>query len=192
LIKIFLFTGLCLILNLTNFENNSFDLLMLSSLIFLSLMKRSIPNVFINFSFVVHEETLSITNELENDFENNLNFLYCVSFLRNVIFEVLNIRSGKRRHIINNIFQNQMRKSFLSSIYMLWDLWSSLIMLYLSIDDFNKLIDQYTVAENVHVVTIRQRRNSDTYLNDSSSSVIIDEWEELEVLFPSLLNRFFY
>ena len=192
MIKIFLFTGLCLILNLTNFENNSFDLLMLSSLIFLSLMKRSIPNVFINFSFVVHEETLSITNELENDFENNLNFLYCVSFLRNVIFEVLNIRSGKRRHIINNIFQNQMRKSFLSSIYMLWDLWSSLIMLYLSIDDFNKLIDQYTVAENVHVVTIRQRRNSDTYLNDSSSSVIIDEWEELEVLFPSLLNRFFY
>ena len=175
MIKIFLFTGLCLILNLTNFENNSFDLLMLSSLIFLSLMKRSIPNVFINFSFVVHEETLSITNELENDFENNLNFLYCVSFLRNVIFEVLNIRSGKRRHIINNIFQNQMRKSFLSSIYMLWDLWSSLIMLYLSIDDFNKLIDQYTVAENVHVVTIRQRRNSDTYLNDSSSSVIIDE-----------------
>jgi len=60
------------------------------------------------------------------------------------------------------------------------------------IGDFYKLIDHYTirptVAESVDVVTIRQRRNSDTDSNDSLFGVIIDEWEELEVLSPNLLT----
>jgi hypothetical protein len=60
------------------------------------------------------------------------------------------------------------------------------------IGDFYKLIDQYTirptVAESVDVVTIRQRRNSDTDSNDRSPGVIIDEWEELEVLSPNSLT----
>ena len=47
------------------------------------------------------------------------------------------------------------------------------------------------VSESVDIVTIRQRRNSDTDSNDNSSGIIIDEWKELEVLSP-IYSRSFY
>jgi len=45
-----------------------------------------------------------------------------------------------------------------------------------------------TVVKNVDVETIRHRRNSDTESNDNTSrSVIFEEWEELEAILASVL-----
>ena len=108
----------------------------------------------------------------------------CLLLGGNTIFEILCIRSGERRRIINNIFQNQSSESSLPYPYIvgLAEFLTNVMLIVIS--DFYKVIDQYTirptVAESVDVVTIRQRRNSDTNWNDSSSGDIIDEWEELE------------
>jgi len=77
------------------FENNSIHLF----------------DIFIAFSLIAHEKSLSIPNDLENDFEDNLNFyVLCLLLGRNTIFRTLNIRSRERRRIINNVFQNQSRE----------------------------------------------------------------------------------
>jgi len=152
-----------------------------------------VDDFFINFSLIVHEKSLNIPDDLENDFEDNLNFyVLCLLLGGNAIFETLRIRSGERRRIINNIFQNQSRESSLPYPYVVGLAEFLTNVMPIVIGDFYKLIDQYTirptVAESVDVVTIRQRRNSDTDSNDSSSGFIIDEWEELEVLSPNSLT----
>jgi len=119
---------------------------------------------------------LNIPNDLENNFEDNLNFyVLCLLLGGNIIFETLHIRSGERRCIINNIFQNQSRESSLLYPYVVGLVeFLTNAMPVVVIGDFYKLIDQYTirpttVAESVDVVTVRQRRNSDTDLNDNPS-----------------------
>ena len=152
-----------------------------------------VDDFFINFSLIVHKKLLNIPGDLENDFEDNLNF-YVFGLLLggNAIFETLRIRSGERRRIINNIFQNQSRESSLPYPYVVGLAEFLTNVMPIVIGDFYKLIDQYTirptVAESVDVVTIRQRRNSDTDSNDNPSGVITDKWKELEVLSPNLLK----
>ena len=139
-----------------------------------------VDDFFINFSLIVHEKSLNIPDDLENDFEDNLNFyVLCLLLGGNAIFETLRIRSGERRRIINNIFQNQSRESSLPYPYVVGLAEFLTNVMPIVIGDFYKLIDQYTIrptiAESVDVVTMRQRRNLDTDSNNSTSGDIIDE-----------------
>ena len=84
-----------------------------------------VDDFFINFSLIIHEKTMNIPDDLENDFEDNLNFyVLCLLLGGNAIFETLRIRSGERTSFRIN------RESLLFRILMLWDLRSSLLMLY--------------------------------------------------------------
>ena len=139
-----------------------------------------VDDFFINFSLIVHEKSLNIPDDLENDFEDNLNFYVLYLILGgNAILETLRIRSGERRRIINNNFQNQSRESTLPYPYAVGLAMFLTNVVPIVIGDFYKLIDQYTirptVAESVDVITIRQRINSDTDSNDNPYGVIIDE-----------------
>ena len=156
---------------------------------------RFVDDIFINFSLIVHEKSLNIPDNSENDFEDNLNFyVLCLLLGGNAIFEILHISSGERRRFINNIFQNVSRESSFPYSYVVGLAEFLTIVMPIVIRDFYSMIDLYstrpTVARSVDVETIRQRiNNSDTNSNDNiSQGVIIDEWEELEVLSPSLLS----
>jgi len=139
-----------------------------------------VDDFFINFSLIVYEKSLNFFDNLENDFEDNLNFYVMYLFIGgNTIFETLHIRSEERKRIINNIFQNQSRESTLPYPYAVGLAMFLTNVVPIVIGDFYKLIDQYTirptVAESVDVITIRQRINSDTDSNDNPYGVIIDE-----------------
>jgi len=78
------------------------------------------------------------------------------------------------------------RESFLSQYIILWLGKFRYNAMPIVISDFYTVINLYTVrpivVKSVIVETIRQRRNSKTYLNDNFylHGVIINEWEELE------------
>jgi len=109
-----------------------------------------VDDFFINFSLIVHKKLLNIPGDLENDFEDNLNF-YVFGLLLggNAIFETLCIRLGERRRIINNIFQNQSRESFLPYPYVVGLAEFLTNVIPIVIGDFYKLIDQYTIRPTV-------------------------------------------
>jgi hypothetical protein len=88
-----------------------------------------VDDFFINFSLIVHEKSLNIPDDLENDFEDNLNFyVLCLLLGGNAIFETLRIRSGREDALLITSFRIN-RESLLFRILMLWDLRSSLLML---------------------------------------------------------------
>ena len=153
-----------------------------------------VDDIFINFSLIIYEKSLNITDDSENDFEDNLNFyVLCLLLGGNAIFEILRIRSGERRRLINKIFQSQSRESSFPYPYVvgLAEFLTNVMPIVSS--DFYTLIDRYTirptVARSVDVETIRHRRNSDTNSNDNNpQEVIFDEWEELEAFSSSHLK----
>ena len=138
---------------------------------------------------------MNIPDDKEEDFDDNINFyVLCLLLGGNAVFEILKIGSGERRRFINNIFQSPSSASLLSRFYILWGLQNTLLnVMPIVIGDFYTMIDLYsvrpTVVKSVDVVTIRQRRNSDTDSNDNfhPHGVIFDEWEELEAISSSNL-----
>ena len=119
----------------------------MSCLKFNEYRKQFIPFVddfFINFSLIIHEKSLNIPYYLENDFENNLNF-YVLCLLLDGIFETFHIRSRERRRMINNICQNQSKESSLPYLYVVGLAKFLINVMPIVIDDFYKLINQYTI-----------------------------------------------
>jgi len=109
-----------------------------------------IDDFYINFSLIVHEKSLNIPDDLENDFEDNLNFYVLYLILGgNAILETLRIRSGERRRIINNNFQNQSRVSSPPYPYVVRLAKFLTNVMPIVIGDFYKLIDQYTIRSTV-------------------------------------------
>jgi len=78
------------------------------------------------------------------------------------IHKILNIKSRKKRLIINNIFLKQPRESSLIHLYVRGLVEITNIMTIV-IDYFYNLINNYiikrTVADRNNVITIRQRKN---------------------------------
>ncbi|KAG4100867.1 hypothetical protein H8356DRAFT_1385490 [Neocallimastix lanati (nom. inval.)] len=103
------------------------------------------------------------------------------------------IGSGERRRFINNIFQSPSNESSFPISYFVGLAEFLTNVMPIVIGDFYTMIDLYsvrpTVVKSVDVVTIRQRRNSDTDSNDNfhPHGVIFDEWEELEAISSSNL-----
>jgi hypothetical protein len=50
----------------------------------LSTIQSIVDENFINFSLIVHEKSLNIPDDKEEDFDNNINFLYFISFLTGI------------------------------------------------------------------------------------------------------------
>ena len=149
---------------------------------------------FINFSLIAHEKSLNIPDDKEEDFDDNINFyVLCLLLGGNAVFEILKIGSGERRRFINNIFQSPSNESSFPISYFVGLAEFLTNVMPIVIGDFYTMIDLYsvrpTVVKSVDVVTIRQRRNSDTDSNDNfhPHGVIFDEWEELEAISSSNL-----
>ena len=71
-----------------------------------------VDEIFINFSLIVHEKSLNIPDDKEEDFDDNINFyVLCLLLGGNAVYEILKIGSGERRRFINNIFQSPSRES---------------------------------------------------------------------------------
>lgn len=77
---------------------------------FILLMK-----FFIKCFLIVHEKSMSIPDDKEDDFDDNIIFyMLCFLFDGNTIYKIIKIGSGERRRFINNIFQSPLRLSLLS------------------------------------------------------------------------------
>lgn len=153
-----------------------------------------VDDIFINFSLIVHEKSLNISDNSEKDFEDNLNFyVLCLLLGGNAVFENLHISSGERRRYINNIFENASRESSFPYPFVVGLAEFLTNVMPIVNCDFFAMIDLHsirpTVVKSVDVVMIRQRRNSDTDSNDNNTQgVMFEEWEELEALSSSPLT----
>jgi len=135
---------------------------------------------------------LNVSTESEKDFEDNINFyILCILLGGSAIFEILDLNMEERRRFINEIFIKPMEPSFLYPYFVGLAEFLTYAMPIVSRSYFS-MINLYsigpTVVKSVDVETIRHRRNSDTESNDNTSrSVIFEEWEELEAISASVL-----
>ena len=151
-----------------------------------------VDDLFINFSLIKEQKSLNVSTESEKDFEDNINFyILCILLGGSAIFEILDLNMEERRRFINEIFIKPMEPSFLYPYFVGLAEFLTYAMPIVSRSYFS-MINLYsigpTVVKSVDVETIRHRRNSDTESNDNTSrSVIFEEWEELEAISASVL-----
>ena len=57
---------------------------------------------FINFSLIVHEKSLNISDDKKKDFKDNINFFFKLYLLfgRNIVYQLLKISFWERRNFI--------------------------------------------------------------------------------------------
>ena len=120
----------------------------------------------------------------------------CVSYLE--YMKSQRSAQGKEADLLITFFQSPSRESSFPISYFVGLAEYLTNVMPIVIGDFYTMINLYsvrpTVVKSVDVVTIRQRRNSDTDSNDNfhPHGVIFDEWEELEAISSSnLITQFF-
>ena len=115
----------------------------------------------------------------------------CILLGGSAIFEILDLNLEERRRFINDVFIKPTEPSFLYPYFVglaefLTYAMPIVCCSYLPMINLYSL--ESTVVKSVDVETIRHRRNSDTKSNDNTSrSVIFEEWEELEAISESVL-----